>query len=199
MAAAALAPALLLAGCNGGPDLGQADELSAEDSVVLTDARENLDAALKTHARLSASPQSARKLRGKVQAIVSEGAFETGKLDEFGLAALGRLGLLAPNLVVVDADGVPEDLDVEATRAFLRFADRDPARALLGPTERLVGEIERTVQASKPGPDTRILPEEDDDAAVDLRVKGYLREAEDDTQPIWPGLSGRLHVLREAL
>lgn len=197
LTAAALAAALLLSASGGGPDLGAPDELSKKDSRALTNARRSLDAAMDTVAKLS-DPQTAGRVRGKVQAIVSEGAFETGKLDEFGLAALGRLGLIAPTLVVVDKDGVPEDLDIEATREFLRFAERDPARALLGPAEELVGAIERTVKRGKAGPDTRILSS-DSTLSLDLSVEDYLQGVEVDTEPLWPDLSGRLHVLREGL
>jgi hypothetical protein len=197
LAAAALAAALLTA-CDGGPAPGPPSELSKKDSTALTDERRSLDAAIATEAKLSASPQAARKLRAKVQAIVSEGAFETEKLDEFGLAALGRLGLLVPNLVEADSDYVPVALYVGATRAFLRFAERDPARALLLPVEKTVRAIERTVERSEAGPDTRILPE-DGKESPDVRVADYLQEAENDIQPIWPKLSRRLRVLREGL
>ena len=198
LTAAALAPALLLTACDGGPGPGPPDELSKRDSIVLVNERQSLDAAMKTVARLRASPRAARRLRDRAQAIVSEGAFETAKLDEFGLAALGRLGLLVPNLVLADSDGVPVSLDIEATRAFLRFAERDAARALMPATEKIVRNVERTVKSSEAGPETRILPE-DPAASIDLRVDAYLQEAEDDTQPIWPELSGRLRVLREGL
>ena len=197
LAAAALAAALLLSPSDGGPDLGAPDQLSKKDSAALINARLSLNAAMDTVAKLS-DPQTAGRVRGKVQAIVSEGAFETGKLDEFGLAALGRLGLIAPSLVVVDKDGVPEALDIEATRDFLRFAERDPARALLGPAEELVGAIERTVKRSKAGPGTRILTD-GSMLSVDLSVEDYLEGVEVDTEPIWPELSGQLHVLREGL
>ena len=194
---AALVAALLLSGSDGGPDLGAPGELSKKDSTALINARLSLNAAMDTVAKLS-DPQTAGRVRGKVQAIVSEGAFETEKLDEFGLAALGRLGLIAPSLVVVDKDGVPEALDVEATRDFLRFAERDPARALMGPTAKLVGAIERTVKRSKAGPGTRILTD-GSMLSVDLSVEDYLEGVEVDTGPIWPELSGQLHVLREGL
>ncbi len=198
LAVAVLAPALLLTACDGGSDSEPPTELSKRDSAALTDARRSLDATIKTEARLSASPQAARRIRGRVQAIVSEGVFETERLDEFGLAALGRLSLVAPSLVEMDSDGVPEALDAEATRTFLRFAERDPARALLVAAERLVGTIERTVQRSEAGPGTRILPEAGE-ASPGRRVAGYLQAAEDDTEPIWPELSRRLRVLREGL
>ncbi len=198
LAVAALASALLLTACDGGPDLGPPDELSQKDSDTLTGERRSLDAAIETQGKLSASPQAASRLRGKVQEIVSEGVFETDKLDEFGLAALGRLGLVVPNLVTADSDGVPVALDTEATRAFLRLAESDPARALLLPTEKIVRAIERTVERSEAGPDTRILPE-DEAASLDLRVADYLQEAEDDIRPIWPELSGRLQALRKGL
>ena len=197
LAAAALIAVLLLSASDGGPDLGGRDELSQKDSRALTNARRSLDAAMETVATLS-DPQSAGRVSRKVQAIVSEGAFETGELDEFGLAALGRLGLIAPSLVVVDEDGVPEALDVEATREFLRFAERDPARALLGPAEELVGAIERTLKRSEAGPATRILPA-GSTLSVDLTVEDYLQGIEVDTEAIWPDLAGRLRVLREGL
>ncbi|MDQ3645181.1 MAG: hypothetical protein M3356_06730 [Actinomycetota bacterium] len=195
---AALLAALLLTACGGESDSGPPAELSKKDSATLTDARRRLDAAIETEGRLSASPQAARKIQGKVQAIVSEGVFESEQLDEFGLAALGRLGLVAPSLVEMDSDGVPEALDAEATRAFLRFAGRDSARALLVPAERTVETIERTVERSGAGPGTRIGAARGK-AAPGLRVARYLREAEAATVPVWPGLSERLGKVREGL
>jgi len=188
----------LLAACDAGPGPGPPDQLSQRDSTSLAKARRGLGAVLKSEAGLRTSPEAARRQRAKVQAIVSEGAFETEKLDEFGLAALGRLRVVAPFLVEVDPDGVPVSLDIPATRAFLRFADRDPARALVGPAERLVSAIERTLERSEAGPETRILPE-DETASLDLRVDDYLRETEGELRPIWPVLSRRLQAIREGL
>ena len=193
--------ALALGACDGGGDPEPPRELSEADSSALIQAREGLDRALRREAKLRASPRAARKIRGKVQEIASEGVFEAKQLDEFGLAALGRLKLVAPNLVISDADGVPESIDKEATRAFLRFAERDPSRALLPVAERHVTTIERTVERSEPGRGTRI--EQGGDAAASSsappRVGRYLETTEAAIQTTWPELSGRLHVLREGL
>ena len=195
----AAALCLLLAGCDGGPDLdGPPEEISDADAAALMDAREGVDDAIDTEETLRTSPAQARKLRRRVQAIVSEGTFESDRLDEFGLAALGRLQLAVPSLVEVDADGVPESLDRPATQAFLRYAESDAERALLLPAEQAVEAIERVVERSKAGPETRI-PERDAAPTLELRVDGYLREAEDDTERIWPDLSERLRTLREEL
>jgi len=188
-----------LSSCNDAPDMtGPPDSLSEDDAFVLNDARRGLDGALKTERRLSSSRDDARRVRERVQAIVSEGAFETEKLDEFGLAALGRLGLVAPSLVVADVDGVPESLDRPATRDFLRYAATDPARALLRPVRTQVEGIERAVKRSGAGPRT-LIASDDRTASSARRVGEYLREAEADIRASWPELAGRLGALREGL
>ena len=195
MAAAALC--LSLAACDGSPDLvGPPEQLKDGEAATLMDAREGLDDAIDTEETLRTSPAQARKLRRRVQSIVSEGTFESERLDEFGLAALGRLGLVVPSLVKRDADGVPESLDRPATQAFLRYAERDAGRAMLLPAQDAVETIVATVEASEAGPDTRI-PQRDAAPTLDLRVGGYLREAEHDTQRIWTKLSERLRTLRQ--
>jgi len=200
--AAALAAAALCAGtgaCTDAPDTeGPPDALSEDDAFVLNDARRGLDLALETEQKLSVSPKQARRLRLKVQEIVSEGAFETDELDEFGFAALGRLGLVAPSLVEADTDGVPESLDRPATRDFLRHAESDPARALLLPVREQVEAIEQALKRSEAGLETRIPPE-DPTASSDLRVGEYMREAETDIRESWPQLTARLRTLREGL
>lgn len=198
-ALAAAALCLLVAACDGGSDADDAPEqLSRADARALMAAREGLDDAIDTEETLRTSPAQARKLRGRVQAIASEGAFEAEELDEFGLAALGRLQLVVPSLVETDADGVAVALDRAAARAFLRYAERDPARALLGPAQDAVDSVERVVRRSKAGTETRIPPRQAA-PAPELTVGAFLREAEADTKRIWPGLSSRLRSLYEGL
>jgi hypothetical protein len=196
--AAALAAATvctMLAACDSGPDLdGPPEKLSERDATALLEAREHLDDAIDTEETLRTSPEQARKLRRKAQAIVAEGAFETEELDEFGLAALGRLMLLVPSLVEVDDKRVPEALDRPATRDFLRYAERDADRALLRPAQEEVEAMERIVERSEAGPDTQIPPEE-----PPLTVSNYLGEIERNIERIWPGLAERLRSLGDEL
>lgn len=161
-------------------------------------ARERLDDAIDTEETLRTSPARARELRRRVQSIVSEGAFEAEKLDEFGLAALGRLQLAVPSLVETDADGVPVALDRPATQAFLRYAERDAPRALLAPAEDAVESIAQVVERTGAGPETRI-PKRGGTPSLGPSVNAYLGEAERDVDRIWPGLAQRLRELREGL
>ena len=166
--------------------------------MALESAREGLDDVLDTAEALRTSNQEARRLRRGVRGIVSGGALEAEKLDEFGLAALGQLRRLVPSLVEVNRDGSVRALDRAATRTFLRYAESDAPRALAGPAREHVEAIELTLKDSEAGPDTRIVPA-DPTASQDLTVADYLREAERDLEPIWPQLAGRLRVVREAL
>jgi hypothetical protein len=190
--AALLVLALAALGC------GSPDELSREDDRALATAREGLDDAIDTEETLRTSGARAARLRRQVRRIVSRGAFESGQLDEFGLASLGELGLAVPSLVVLDADGSPARLDRRATRAFLRHAESNPRRALFAAADRHVRTIERVVDESDPGPDTRV-DIGTGPAAGDETVDAYLLSAEDDVAPIWPSLAGRLRELREDL
>lgn len=191
-ALAALATGLALAGC------GAPDQLSQKDGDTLTGARERLDDAIDTEEVLRTSKAEARRLRRGVQRIISGGALESERLDDFGRAALGELRRLVPSLVEVDARGSVRSLDRPATQAFLRFAERDAARALVAPAREEVELIERTVEESGADSET-LVPPEDPTASQMLEVGRYLREAEGDLRPIWPALARRLGELREGL
>lgn len=166
--------------------------------MALETAREDLDDVIDTGETLRTSKQEARRLRRAVQGIVSGGALEAERPDEFGLAALGQLRRLVPSLVEVNRDGTVRALDRPATRAFLRYAESDAGRALAGPAGEPVEAIELTLKDSEAGPDTRIAPS-DPTVSQDLTVADYLREAERDLAPIWPELAGRLRAVREEL
>ncbi len=172
------------------------EQLSADEGAALLGARARLNEALRTVRALRSSPARSRAIYGEVREVISGGALESEELDDFGKAALGELGLAVPSLVERDADGVPESLDREAVTAFLRYGRRDPARALILPARDEVALIERTVEDSDAGAETRIPPR---GRSGDLPVSAYLQDAEDDVQPVWPELAGRLHVLREGL
>jgi hypothetical protein len=190
--AAAAAVLAVLAGC------GAPDELSRLDAVELADSRERLDDALDTVETLRTSPREVRRIRAEVRRIVSRGSFETERLDEFGLAALGELQQVVPSVVETDSDGVPKNLDRPALRAFLRYSETDPKRALLGAARGEVEAIDRTVEDSEADGDTR-LPAREARATGDENVEEYLRTAERDLRPIWPRLADRLRTVREEL
>ena len=177
---------------------GAPDELSRLDAVELADSRERLDDALDTVETLRTSPREMRRIRAEVRRIVSRGSFETEHLDEFGLAALGELQQVVPSLVETDSDGVPKNLDRPALRAFLRYSETDPKRALLGAARGEVKAIDRTVEDSEADGDTR-LPAREARATGDENVEEYLRTAERDLRPIWPRLADRLRSVREEL
>lgn len=196
---AVLGVCLALAACAGAPDLdGPPDAVPHEEVIALETAREGLDDAIDTEETLRTSKQQARRLRRGVQGIVSGGALEAEKLDEFGLAALGQLRRLVPSLVEVNRDGSVRALDRPATSSFLRYAESDAPRALVRSAREHVEAIERTLKDSEAGPDTRIPPA-DPTASQDLTVADYLRQAERDLRPIWPELAGRLQAVRKEL
>lgn len=186
--AAALVACAILAGC------GAPDQLSERDGTVLLDAREVIDDTIDTEETLRTSPEEARRIRRKVQKIVSRGAFETAPPDEFGLAALGELREIAPGLVETNSNGVVESLDRPATRAFLRYATTDADRALLKPANDELFAIEEVVRDAEPGLDTEIPPRRGE--SLDLTVGEFLRGTERDLEPIWPALAKRLASLR---
>ncbi len=182
----AVAAAVALAGC------GAPEELSESEGRKLAAARERLDDAIDTEETLRTSKGEARRLRRRVQALVSDGSLESRRLDEFGFARLGLLREVVPSLVVVNERGSVKALDRSATTAFLRFAERDAARALLGPARDQVELIVKTIEEGDAGADTRI-------PIVGKRAQGYLREAEGDLKPIWPSLAERLGDARAGL
>ena len=177
---------LALAGC------GAPEELSETDGRTLAAARERLDDAIDTEETLRTSKAEARRLRRRVQAIVSDGSFESRRLDEFGIAKLGLLREVVPSLVVLSESGTPRALDRGATATFLRFATRDSRRAMLSPARAQVGVIARTIEESDAGDDTRI-------PVANQTASEYLSEAERDLSPIWPSLGKRLRETREGL
>ena len=182
----ALAAATAVAGC------GAPEELSEQDGRTLAVARERLDDAIDTEETLRTSKVEARRLRRRVQALVSEGSFESRRLDEFGIAKLGLLRDVVPSIVIVNEKGSPRALDRPATAAFVRFAERDAARALLGPARDQVELMVKTLEEAGAGEDTKI-------PVVGKTARTYLREAERDVKPIWPSLAERLRDAQEEL
>ncbi len=190
-ALAAIALALLAAtGC------GAPEELSREEARELADTRERLDDAIDTEETLRTSRTEARRLRAGVREIVARGAFESRRLDEFGLAALGEVGLLVPSLVITEPDGTPARLNADATNAFLRFAESDPPRALVQAAGRQVTDIERILERAEAGPDTSVAPR---DADRDQTASELVSSAERDARPVWPELAERLGQIRDDL
>ena len=183
MAFAAIAA---IAGC------GAPEELSENDGRKLALARERLDDAIDTEETLRTSKAEARRLVRRVRALVADGSFEAKRLDEFGIAKLGLLQDVVPSLVVTNARGTPRALDAAATAAFLRFAERDATRAMLGPARDQVDAIVETIEEGEAGRDTEI-------PVVQKTAEAYLREAERDLRPIWPSLAGRLANARQGL
>jgi len=190
--AAAAAVLAVLAGC------GAPDELSRDQAIALGNARERLDDAIDTAETLRTSPRETRRIRREIRRIVARGYFEANELDEFGLAALGELQQVIPSVVETDADGVPEDLDRGALRAFLRFSQSDPKRALVGPAGDEVGTIAKTIEDSGADGDTRV-PTRNGESIKDQTVDEVLRTAERDLKPIWPHLADRLDSVRDGL
>ena len=171
---------------------GAPEELSAEDGRALAGARERLDDAIDTEEVLRTSAVEARRLRARVQQLVSDGSFEGATLDEFGIARLGQLREVVPSLVILDAEDAARALDRPATDAFLRFAERDAARALLAPASRQVRSIVKVLDEGDAGEDTKI-------PVVGQTADAYLREAEREVRRIWPRLAERLAEGREEL
>ena len=174
------------------PGCGAPEKLSGEEGRTLAGARERLDDAIDTEETLRTSRAEARRLRARVQELVSDGSFESRRLDEFGIARLGQLREVVPSLVIFDADGDMRALDRRSTEAFLRFAERDAAKALLHPSSRQVGLMIRTLEEGEAGEDTRI-------PRLARSAETYLREAERNVKDIWPLLAKRLKGARQDL
>jgi outer membrane murein-binding lipoprotein Lpp len=156
--AAAAAAGFLLAAC-GGPA-----KLDSDQKKTLTAARERLDEAIDTEEAIRTAPAEARR---RVRAVHR------------------RLG--GPALSVLE-DAAPALVDEAGVRDFVRYARRDPARALHGPAERQVLVMTSTLRGKSP--DTKIGGQ---------TAAAYLGEAARDTRPIWPDLAHSLVRTREAL
>jgi len=176
----------VLAGC------GEPWKLPVDDGRALAGARELLDDAIDTEEVLRTSAVEARRLRARVQQLVSDGSFEGAALDEFGIARLGQLREVVPSLVILDAEDAARALDRPATDAFLRFAERDAARALLAPASRQVRSIVKVLDEGDAGAGTKI-------PVVGQTADAYLREAEREVRRIWPRLAERLAEGRKEL
>jgi hypothetical protein len=148
--------------------------------------------AIETERELRGSPEAAQRLHARVRKIVSSGALEAEQLVEFGLAALGELGLAVPSLVIVDRQQIPRELDREALRLFLAEATSDPAAAMERPAS---VEVHRIAD---------LLAEADADADTDIPVArqtaaAYVGDLESRLRPTWPGLADELANVREDL
>ncbi|HEU0019983.1 MAG TPA: hypothetical protein VFQ14_06810 [Thermoleophilaceae bacterium] len=175
-----------LAAC-GGPDT-----LSESDGVQLDLARDRAIAAVEVEQRLSSSPAAADRLTARVRRIVASGALEARQLDEFGLAALGELRMVAPNLVIVDRLRVPRELDREALTSFLAEARDDPAAAARPAAATETARILEIVAGAGAGPDTEI-------PVVDMTMDVYLADLAARLRPAWPDLAADLSTARSAL
>jgi hypothetical protein len=171
---------------------GAPAELSDDEGVRLDLARDRAIAAIETERRLSSSPATAERLLARVRKIVASGALEARQLDEFGLAALGELRLVAPSLVIVDRLGIPRQLDRPALTTFLAEAITDPAAAMRPAAATEVARIVDIVEGSDAGPDTEI-------PVLDMTTDVYLADLADRLHPIWPDLAADLSAARNRL
>lgn len=185
---AALAAAATAA-CGNGAGAG---ELSPEDGERLALSRERIAAAVETYERLSRSQRAAERLLARVRKIVATGALEPERLDEFGLAALGELGLVVPALVIYDERRIPRELDRESLRRFLRNATGDPSAAIRRPAATEVRRIGTLLESADAEADTRI-------ESVDATVASYLEDVEARLRPVWPDLAGEVAAIRAEL
>jgi len=186
-AAAAATLATVTALACGGPD-----ELSGADGDRLARAGDRIEAALATTERMGQSDAAAVRVVGRVRRVVASGSLEAERLDEFGLAALGELRLVAPSLVIVDEREIPRELDRPALRAFLAQAPADPAGALRPGAAAAVREIERVLGAADAAPDTSV-------PVVEQPVGDLLDELERELEPVWPDLARTLADLEGEL
>lgn len=171
---------------------GAAGELPEPDGIALDLARDRTIAAIETEQRLRASPEAAERLLGRVREIVSSGALEAKQLDEFGLAALGELGLAVPPLVIVDRRGVPRELDREALTVFLAEATTDPAAAMRPVAASEVARVVDVFERSDAGPDTEI-------PVAGMTADVYLADLAARLRPVWPQLTADLAAVRSRL
>jgi hypothetical protein len=171
---------------------GAPAELPEGDGVELDLARERTIAAVETEHRLSSSPATADRVVARVRKIVASGALESRQLDEFGLAALGELRLVAPSLVIVDRLEVPRELDREALTAFLAQARSDSAAATRPAAATETARIVEIVERSDAGPDTEI-------PVVGMTADVYLADLSARLRPTWPELAADLAAARSGL
>lgn len=171
---------------------GGADELSRVDGARLALAGNRIVAAVNTEERMAASGRAAERVLRRVRKVVSSGSLEAPTLDEFGLAALGELTLVAPSLVILDAREIPRDLDREAMRTFLTEAPDDPAAALRPGAATAVEQIVALLGAADAAPDS-FAP------VVDRPVGEYLDQLAATLEPVWPELAARLQELEGSL
>jgi len=174
------------------PACGGPGELAGEDGIALALARERIAAAARTEERMAADPDVAARLLRRVRAVVATGALEPRQLDEFGLAALGRLRLAVPSLAIVDERGIPRRLDRAALTAFLAEAERDPAAALRPAVAAETDRVLEIFAAANPGPDTEI-------PVADMHADLYLADLVARVHAGWPDLAARLAAARSDL
>jgi hypothetical protein len=186
--------ALLLAAAlaAGAAACGAPGSLPEADGARLDLARDRTIAALETERRLSESPAAAERLLARVRRIVSSGALESQRLDEFGLAALGELHLAVPSLAIVDRQEVPRRLDRDALTAFLAEATTDPAAAARPAAATEVAAIVEILEASGAGPDSEI-------PIVDMTADLYLADLGARLRPVWHDLAADLAAVRSRL
>jgi hypothetical protein len=187
-----IAPILVALAATAIAACGAPDELSRSDGEQLAIARDRVVGAIETERQLRSSRETAERLHARVRKIVASGALEAEQLDEFGLAALGELGLVVPSLVIVDRLRIPRELDREALRTFLAEATSDPAAAVERPAS---VEVRRIAE---------LLAETDADADTDIPVArqtaaAYVGDLESRLRPTWPELADELAAVREDL
>jgi hypothetical protein len=175
----ALAVAATLSACGSPEDLSQAEGRELEL------ARDRIVAAIDLNEKLRSSPANAARVLGRVRKVVASGALEPKQLDEFGLAALGELRLVAPSLVIVDRQEIPRALDREALTALLDNARTDVSAATRIPAEKEVARLERLLDDTDASGDTRIPVLKTTVANLRGDLAGRLR-------PVWPDLASEL-------
>jgi hypothetical protein len=171
---------------------GTPSELSETDGIALDLARDRAIAAVQTEQRLSSSPEAADRLADRVRDIVSPGALEARRLDEFGLAALGELREAVPSLVIVDRLGVPRELDRAALTAFVAEAQSNAAAAARPAAATETKRVIDTIESSDAGPATEI-------PVAGMTTDVYLADLAARLRPVWPRLAADLASARSDL
>jgi hypothetical protein len=161
---------------------GTPDELSQSQGRQLEISRDRVVAAVELHERLSESRAERDRILASVRKIVATGALEPRRLDEFGLAALGELRLVAPSLVIVDRLEVPRELDRPALVALLESARSDIDAATKIPAATEVGRIDDLLADADAGPDTQI-------PVIDTTVSSFRDSLAARLRPVWPDLA----------